>query len=193
MKLDDLDIYKIGHTIQLAAVVYEGEGIRLMIPLPGESLDVDANEVDLEMSVEEWQRFLRQTDLLETEALTRAADGQIVKAIIRKSQRQVDQGISWKVFRRDGYKCRYCGNDDCALTVDHLVTWESGGPTIVENLVAACRRCNKERGPKDYAEWLGTGYYRKVSHRLTEAERAENIALIATLGRIPRVIHQRSR
>ena len=77
--------------------------------------------------------------------------------------------------------------------MDHLVVWEAGGPTIVKNLVASCKKCNRVRGTLPFNEWLGHPYYRKVSVRLSEAEKAANIALIATLSRIPRMVHQRSR
>ena len=58
---------------------------------------------------EDWKKVLRQTDLLETEVLALSEDGKLTKAILRKSQRQIEARISWNVFRRDGYRCRYCG------------------------------------------------------------------------------------
>lgn len=195
IRLNDLNLHDIGNLLQLTEVVYEGRGLRINIPIPGDGgVPVDnAEQVELRMTAEEWAVFLKQTDYLEVEVEQKGEDGTVLKAVLRKSQRQVEQGISWRVFKRDGYRCRYCGNDDVPLTVDHLVTWETGGPTIEANLVAACRRCNKERGKLDYASWLQTGYYRKAAQRLTEAQRQANITLAGTLAAIPRMKHIRNR
>lgn len=195
IRLDDLNLHSIGNTLQLTEVVYEGEGMVIRIPIPGDGgvPEDHVEEVHLRMDPEEWARFLKQTDYLEVEVEQKGEDGTVLKAVLRKSQRQVEQGISWRVFKRDGYRCRYCGADDVPLTVDHLVTWETGGPTIEANLVSACRKCNKTRGKMGYDEWIGTRYYQQASRRLTEAQRAENIALLATLPRIPRLNHIRNR
>ena len=52
------------------------------------------------------------------------------------------------VLNRDSYACRYC---QCAITMetanlDHVSPHKYGGPTSVDNLVAACQRCNKAKG-----------------------------------------------
>lgn len=39
-------------------------------------------------------------------------------------------------------------------TVDHVVPRAKGGPSWAENEVAACRRCNGERGQRSPVEWL---------------------------------------
>lgn len=167
--------------------------VYLKPPAAGASIDDFVSVESLLMNSEEWQTFLRQTDLLETEVSIKNANGTIEKAILRKSQRQVEQGVSWKVYKRDGYACRYCANDDVPLTVDHLVTWESGGPSTVANLVAACRKCNKTRGELDYAAWLQHPFYRRASQNLSEAARQANAKLVETLDAIPRLVHKRSR
>lgn len=200
MKLSDIDLLQVGHSIQMAGAVYAGEGMLFLAMLPeerGQLLRDVLFENDtgvlgvqtLDMDQEDWTRFLRQTDLLETEVHTR---GPVGKAIVRKSQRQISQGTSWIVYKRDGYRCRYCAADDVPLTVDHLVLWEEGGPSTKENLVSACRRCNKTRGNTQYADWLEHPYYRNVSRKLTPATRDANRALVSTLGTIPRTVHQPS-
>jgi len=204
--LSDLNILSIGNTIQMAGAVYVGDGKVYLAMFPDEAGDVSRGALfqsqgqgpdlpieALTMTQDDWVKFIRQTDLLETEALARQADGTIQKAILRKSQRQIEQGVSWRVFKRDGYKCRYCGNDDTPLTVDHLVCWEAGGPSIVENLVAACRKCNKTRGDLTYEAWLQHQYYRKVSQNLDDAGRKANVALVETLANIPLHTHKKSR
>lgn len=204
LRFDEVDLLEVGHSIQLAGAVYIGNGKVLLALLPDETGmlsdgvfydDPGRSETGLEvcslqMSLSEWQQFLRQTDLLETEVLSKAADGTIEKAIVRKSQRQISQAVSWRVFRRDRMRCRYCAADDIPLTVDHLVLWEEGGPSIEANLVAACRRCNKARGNTPYAEWLEHPHYQRVSKNLDSVTRQANAALVETLGAIPRQVHQ---
>jgi len=191
MRLDEVDLLKFGHTIQMAGAVYVGEGKVFVTLFPDEVGTTGGLPVEhLDMNLDDWTRFLQQTDLLETEILTKSSDGKLAKAIVRKSQRQISQGVSWAVYKRDGYKCRYCAADDVPLTVDHLVLWEEAGPSTVPNLVAACRRCNKARGNTQYAEWLDHPHYKRASRSLDAATRQANQALVSTLDAIPRLKHQ---
>ncbi len=210
MKLSDLNLLDVGHSIQLAGALYaDGENIYLM-PLPGELTEDQLHNMNvtvihagsltrlfvLDMDREDWARFIRQTDLLEVEIMAHqyvTGNRKLAKAIIRKSNRQIAQGVSWRVYRRDCYKCRYCSADDVPLTVDHLVLWENGGPSIEANLVAACRKCNKVRGNKPYHEWLIHPYYMKVCRNLTVAAACANEALADTLDAIPRQVHKPSK
>jgi len=210
-KLDDLNLLEFGNTIQPVGSIWAGGGRMFLCMFPAEHgyvSDIEGNDITafvraaddetvyaeaLNMTSEEWVKFLRQTDILETEVLATAADGKLTKAILRKSARQISQHISWEVFRRDGYACRYCGRDNAPLTVDHLVTWEEGGPSVPENLVAADKRCNKVRGNLPYEEWLEHPHYKKVSANLTEEQRDANRKLAATLKDIPRMIHKPTR
>lgn len=200
MKLSDLRLLDFGHTIQLAGAIYVSGGAIYLMPFPDETkiideLDDDPSQLQLvEMDQDSWVQLLRQTDLLETEILQQAADKTLTKAIIRKSTRQIEQGVSWAVFHRDGYRCRYCGKGQgLPLTVDHLVTWESGGPSTVENLVSACRKCNKIRGELPYEKWLQHSFYLNVKQNLSETEQLANTILLTTLDKIPLRVHQRSR
>lgn len=191
--LKDLNLLSIGNTIQLAGSVWMGEG-KMYLALFPEDREASLDNVEiLDMDADDWKTFLRQTDILETEILTKASDGTLAKAIVRKSQRHIDAALSWRVFKRDSYTCRYCSNDDTPLTVDHVVTWEDGGPTIEDNLLASCKRCNKTRGNTPYADWLKHPYYQKVSQNLRPETRQANSDLVGTLDKIPRLVHKRSR
>lgn len=190
-KLSDINLLSVGNTIGMVGAIYAGEGKTLLVFFPGEKREHPID--DLEMDSEEWKTFLRQTDILETEILTKANDREVTKAIVRKSQRSIDGVLQWKVFKRDFYKCRYCGKDDLPLTVDHLVLWEEGGPTIEENLVAACKKCNKARGNTQYVEWLQHPHYLRVSKNLSALVRADNEALVSALASISKLVHARSR
>ena len=59
---------------------------------------------------------------------------------------------------RDGVTCVWCGRPFGPLvapTTEHVVPRVKGGPSWSENEVAACRRCNAERGHRSPVEWLG--------------------------------------
>jgi hypothetical protein len=61
------------------------------------------------------------------------------------------------VLARDGDTCVWCGRTlggRVPATTEHVVPKVRGGPAWVENEVAACRRCNGERGHRGAAEWL---------------------------------------
>lgn len=186
LKLSDIELLKFGHTIQAVGAVYMGEGQAFLVLFP-ESQDEDLPSMNrLDLSVEDWQKFLLQLDTLETEVTARASDGTIQKAIVRKSSRTIEGAVSWKVFRRDEYRCRYCGRNDVPLTVDHLVCWEEGGPSIEQNLVSSCKKCNKARGNTPFREWLKHPHYLKVSKALPANVREANERIVPTLEQIPR-------
>src|SRR4051794_2396150 len=59
--------------------------------------------------------------------------------------------------QRDGPTCIWCGRVFTAQVVpstEHVVPRVKGGPSWLENEVAACRRCNSERGHTAPVEWL---------------------------------------
>ena len=191
MRLDELNIYDVGNTIQISGAIYSGNGKTFLAYLPGEKTDLP--KVELEMDQEAWLKFLHQTDVLEVEVWDGSSNPPFAKAIHRKTARQIDSKVQWAVFKRDGYSCRYCGKNDVPLTVDHLVLWEEGGPTIPENLVACCKHCNKLRGNMPYAEWLESEAYKQRSRHLALPLRDGNQALAALINHIPRMEHVRSR
>jgi 5-methylcytosine-specific restriction endonuclease McrA len=190
-KLADLDLLKFGNTIGMIGVLYAGEGRNLLAVFPGEDHPDTVERFD--MNLDDWQALVRQTDLLETVVTARQGDGTVKKAIVRKSARVIEGHVQWKVWKRDHFRCRYCGADDKPLTVDHLVLWEQGGPSIEANLLSADKRCNKVRGNTPYAEWLRHPHYLRVSANLDEETRQANVRLIETLDRIPRMDYIKSR
>lgn len=52
------------------------------------------------------------------------------------------------IFRRDNYKCQYCGTTAKPLTLDHLIPRARGGGESWENLVTACVDCNNRKGDR---------------------------------------------
>lgn len=63
-----------------------------------------------------------------------------------------------RILERDGADCVWCRRPiDVKLveaTTEHLVPRIKGGPSVIENEVAACRRCNGQRGHLTPAEWI---------------------------------------
>lgn len=63
------------------------------------------------------------------------------------------------VYSKKGYRCFYCGKvlQKEQITIDHLIPQTIGGPTITNNLVPACKRCNEEKNSMtevQYEEYL---------------------------------------
>lgn len=78
-------------------------------------------------------------------------------ALSKKLYRSTAQ---WKkirltVLNRDAYTCAYCG--DVANEVDHVWPKSRGGEDTLDNLVAACRRCNILKKDKTDTVFLGSG------------------------------------
>lgn len=192
MDFKDFPLMKLGNGLGLIGCIYADADTSYAMVFPEYQGDSPPGE-DVSMTKEDWEALIRQSDLIEAEVLAKAKDGKLYKAIIRKSARQISQQVSWNVFRRDGYACRYCDNDKVPLTVDHLVLWEEGGPSIEANLLTACKKCNKTRGNTQYAKWLRHSYYKRVSKALSSAQFQANEAVVSTLDKIERRYHKGSR
>ena len=184
--MTDLPISEFGRSIQLIGAVFASDKESHVVLLPSYDLgELPTSTSHYRMTVEDWQALQHQTDSVPTEALVKEGDKPAGKAIIMKSHRQVSKIVSWKVFKRDDYTCRYCARDDVPLTVDHLVTWESGGPSTEANLVASCGPCNNCRGEMPFGEWLKCKDYKRRSVNLSTAQQFANQALLPTLTNIP--------
>ena len=67
---------------------------------------------------------------------------------MRTDQRNRAQRLA-AILERDGDTCVWCGRRFDGLvgaTTEHLVPRLKGGPSWLDNEVAACRRCNGQRG-----------------------------------------------
>ena len=51
------------------------------------------------------------------------------------------------VFKRDGYKCKFCGSEK-DLTVDHIIPVENGGKDEFSNFQTLCKSCNSSKSFK---------------------------------------------
>jgi hypothetical protein len=196
MKLSDLNIYDIGGSIGISAIVLgDSRGHFYYVPFPDQETPVGPkNMMDVleDMDLPNWLKLTKQLDEQEVEILQKDETGKLLKGIVRKTERQIEQRVSWAVYERDHYKCCYCGHGGIPLTVDHLIPWEQGGPSIEANLLTACRKCNKTKGNMTYEEWLKDPFYIRVSKNLTPMQRKVNEDLALTLDNIVRRYQQRS-
>lgn len=90
------------------------------------------------------------------------------------------------VLARDGATCVWCGRSVgsglVAATTEHLVPKVKGGPSWIENELAACRRCNAARGHVTPAEWLNECERRGWQPR-TDVVTSQLEALLAAIAR----------
>lgn len=66
---------------------------------------------------------------------------------MRKTSREINLRLRFKVMQRDNFKCCICGaspakNPDVELHIDHIKPWSKGGETCFENLQTLCSKCN---------------------------------------------------
>jgi 5-methylcytosine-specific restriction endonuclease McrA len=59
------------------------------------------------------------------------------------------------LYYRDHCKCMYCGKDLSLneITYDHVKPRSKGGLTDLENIVAACKKCNNAKGDSVSSRW----------------------------------------
>ena len=64
-----------------------------------------------------------------------------------RTPRKINLRLRFKVLARDKYKCCACGaspakDPSVELEVDHIIPWDKGGETLIENLQTLCHDCN---------------------------------------------------
>jgi DNA-binding XRE family transcriptional regulator len=69
--------------------------------------------------------------------------------IVRKG---LSPATRFAVWRRDGFRCTYCGvtaeEPGVVLEVDHIIAVLHGGSDDFANLTTACKPCNFRKGPR---------------------------------------------
>lgn len=68
------------------------------------------------------------------------------------------KGLRYRIFARDNYTCRYCGNQppEVKLVIDHVIPRAKGGTDDEANLLVACEACNLGKGAKRLCEHVPT-------------------------------------
>lgn len=90
----------------------------------------ESGYIDADMRIHDWQEYVHRGD-----------------DIARERARRMRTAPRMFVFRRDGYRCVYCGSNN-DLTLDHLTPFSRGGDESPENLVTCCRSCNSRKGAR---------------------------------------------
>jgi hypothetical protein len=86
------------------------------------------------------------------------------------SRSQISGKIRFEVFKRDGFKCQYCGSaaPDVILHVDHVRPIASDGDNDIGNLITACAECNLGKGPRELSGRSAIEKQRKQLEELNE-------------------------
>ena len=191
---EDFDLMEIGNKLEITGVLYgNSEKNDILMVLPGEEVDPMYLSI-MSPTMDDWRKIVRQSDIKEVKLI--GGNNKDKKIVLRKSTRQIETRIMWNTFRRDNFTCRYCGNDEAPMTVDHIVLWEEGGPTIVMNLITSCKKCNNSRGSMQYEDWLVSPQYLSRSIALDDITRLANDKVADKLPEIRKNhlrIHKRSR
>ncbi len=66
-------------------------------------------------------------------------------------RKALSKRIRFEVFKRDGFKCQYCGvcAPDVLLHIDHIKPVSEGGTNELLNLVTSCAECNLGKGARE--------------------------------------------
>lgn len=63
-----------------------------------------------------------------------------------KSRKSISKKLRFEVFKRDNFKCGYCGktiSENVILEVDHIIPVSKGGENNILNLMTSCFDCNR--------------------------------------------------
>jgi hypothetical protein len=85
-------------------------------------------------------------------------------------RKPIPNGIRFDIFKRDGFKCQYCGKaaPDVILHVDHIKPVAKGGTDEIFNLITSCQECNSGKGKKELFDKTSLDKQRKQLEELEE-------------------------
>lgn len=89
---------------------------------------------------------------------------------IKNGRAGISKRIRFEVFKRDSFKCQYCGKSapDVVLEIDHIIPVAAGGKNDIINLVTACYDCNHGKSDKSLGENNELDKQRKQMEQLNE-------------------------
>jgi len=86
---------------------------------------------------------------------------------------QWERGNRFLLFRRDGFRCGYCGDlldgDGKPPTLDHIIPRSAGGKDTAENLVTVCSKCNSRKGAARLSDDFLAHLRSEITERNTRA------------------------
>lgn len=73
---------------------------------------------------------------------------------VKKVRSGMTKKIRFEVFKRDGFKCQYCGSSapDVVLHVDHVTPVSKGGDNDMMNLITSCDSCNGGKSDRELSD-----------------------------------------
>lgn len=82
-----------------------------------------------------------------SESLKEVSEKQLEKFNGKKTNRDINLRLRFRILQRDNFKCCICGaspssDPTVVLHVDHIIPWSKGGETVEENLQTLCSKCN---------------------------------------------------
>jgi len=89
----------------------------------------------------------------------------------KTKRRGISKTLRMEVFKRDAFKCVYCGKkpeDGAVLEIDHLTPVAKGGKDDIFNLVTSCLDCNRGKGAKELSDQTALEKQRNEMERLNK-------------------------
>lgn len=105
-----------------------------------------------------WQKaleaFVKWANEGEIEANLSTPDNSVKK---HRTSRNINYRLRFLVMRRDNFKCKITGNSPATdpniiLEVDHIIPWDKGGETVLENLQTLAKEINIGKSNLDMYE-----------------------------------------
>lgn len=95
-----------------------------------------------------------------------------------KKRKGLSKRVRFEVFKRDGFKCQYCGrpSPDVILVVDHIHPVSEGGTFELINLITSCNDCNGGKSNVLLADSSAVSKQRRQMEAL--AERREQLEML---------------
>lgn len=119
-------------------------------------LDISLNP-DIENSVKEFRESFIKFACLErmnfTPNITEEFDEYLKRSRLYTTNNKAWKSLTLEVFKRDNYTCKYCQKKGCKLEADHVIPFSKGGGNEIENLVASCVTCNRQKKDKSIEEF----------------------------------------
>jgi len=88
----------------------------------------------------------------------------------RNLRKAIPKAIRFDVFKRDSFKCQYCGATapDVVLVIDHIKPVSKGGTNDITNLIASCEACNSGKRDKTLDDHTAVAKSRTQLEQLQE-------------------------
>lgn len=169
----------LGNRMRVAGLMLQGGMTTFWFWLPSATPHPEGPNTSLELTADEWSRFFSISDqgyVLHDDPRdpTKAA-----KIAVAKARYEISGLVQQKVWARDNFSCVYCGRKmgQVQLTIDHFMPLELGGHNDETNYLAACKRCNKDKGALHPERWCALDSYYGPSYAELVEYLAANSAL----------------